>query len=168
MRQRPVMDWVAQDLQRLADEDKIERSPTDAEWRAIVAAARQWAEDYDPGTTTEVDEFVYDHAPDLLCEWWRDVLRGNRAAEKRMWADINEERDRANKMGKYAPKFTITIEKDLRPGHIGDATEKQKEYLRALGVRDQEAILQRITKKNASEMIYRVLQARAKLGLPEH
>lgn len=63
------VDWVGQDLQRLAAEKKLLRTPTEEEWKAIWRAATEWADAYGVVTTgVPIDEFVRKHAPGVLVE----------------------------------------------------------------------------------------------------
>lgn len=63
------VDWVGRDLQRLAGEKKLLRTPTEAEWRAIWRAATEWADAYGVvATGMPIDEFVRKHAPGVLGE----------------------------------------------------------------------------------------------------
>jgi len=149
----------------LADEDKITRGPTNTEWVSLRKAAQEWAKEYDDGAETEVDDFIYDHAPEMLETEWRKVIEGNRGDYKQMWVGIEDDRDRERRMGNYAPKINDAVERDENPDKKGDVTEKQKVYLRNLGVRDQEHVLERIDRDAASKMIERVLAVRRQNGL---
>jgi hypothetical protein len=63
------VDWVGRDLQRLARESKLLRSPTEAEWQAIWQAATKWADAYGVvANGVPIDEFVRKHAPGALRE----------------------------------------------------------------------------------------------------
>jgi len=61
------LDWVGRDLQRLAAESKLIRSPTADEWERIWRAAIEWADAF--GVVSlhpSIEPFVRAHAPGIL------------------------------------------------------------------------------------------------------
>lgn len=103
--------------------------------------------------------------PELISREGADFIASDNEAEREVWGAINDPQDRERQMGRYAPKITIDGAESRR-GQTGTATERQLAYLRTLGVRDQEALLACITKKEATELIQDVLKLREENGLP--
>lgn len=104
--------------------------------------------------------------PSLLSDAALDWLKKADADSHAMFQDIAEQRDRDSQMGAFAP--LIELEEMNLPQNSGGeaATEKQLDYLRRLGVRNQDNILARLTKKDASELIDLVLKFRSENNLP--
>jgi hypothetical protein len=98
--------------------------------------------------------------PSLLTHAGIVFLAEGREFQQKSDAEYRDEKDRDNRVGKYAPQIVVDELYPQVPGKKGSATDAQKKYLRDLGVTGQDALLNRITRAEASQLIDDVLKLR--------
>ena len=133
--------------------------------RLPTADERQVVGDLSEGDWAEELRQIREFSPGLLTAAGIEFLGGDDKLAREMWGGINDARERENKTGRYAPLIKLDEMFQPKPGQEGTATEKQLVYLRNLGVREQETLLETLTKKEASELIDAVLKLREENGL---
>lgn len=131
----------------------IVRAPTDEEKKRC---GRSEQDAMFPHWLRQVEAKV----PELLTREALLLLTRWRQEDAAMAEQFNDQRDRENKRGKHAPLIVVDQHWQRAPGTTGSATDRQKEYLRQLGVRDQEPLLNGISKAEASQLIDDVLKLR--------
>jgi hypothetical protein len=157
------MDWIARDLQRLAVEHKITRGPTAEEWERIWQAAKAWEADNGGSQGCEIETIVLEQAPAMLEKFERESLKEEKAEIDGYFAEQRDKWETENNLGAHAPELKFIL-KYLTERETGDspATEKQVNYLRLLGVHDDQ-ILGALGKQQASRLIGKVKELRGDL-----
>lgn len=143
-----------QEIARLLRDETIDKEPSLQAKKKIFIAFREKADD-----GIGLEELIPECCPGVMSEGWKEEARETKRFEREM----ADQYDREHRMAKYAPEIKIEQFPRIRLGE-SRPTENQVNYLRRLGVRNEE-VLANISFENASKLIDAAKEERLRKGI---